>query len=104
VGANSCYVDLYGENCPNQMFGDNAPGATWEETFNHADLGPNVPFPGAPGSFFSLGDGFGAPTSDCNPPNNGGPNPTPSPNPSCSSGTGTKRKPPAVPPTPTPSP
>jgi membrane peptidoglycan carboxypeptidase len=102
VGAHSCYVDLYGENCPGQMFGDNAPGATWEETFNHADLGQDVPFPGAPGSFFSQGDGFGAPTSDCNPPSNGGPNPTPSPNPSCSSGT--KRKPPAVPPTPNPSP
>jgi membrane peptidoglycan carboxypeptidase len=67
VGSNSCYADdpLYGysEVCPGQMFGDNAPGATWELTFLHADLGTNVSFPAAPGSYFSLGSGFGAPTS-----------------------------------------
>jgi membrane peptidoglycan carboxypeptidase len=86
VGGRACYVDIYGENCPGQMFGDNAPGATWEETFMHANLGADVPFPGAPGNYFSQGSGFGAPTSSCNPPSTGNsPNPTPSPSPSCSS-------------------
>lgn len=77
IGANSCYNDLYGENCPGQMFGDNAPGATWEETFLHAELGVNVDFPGPPGSYFSLGDGFGSPTTSCSQSgggNNGGGN------------------------------
>jgi membrane peptidoglycan carboxypeptidase len=102
VGGRACYVDIYGENCPGQMFGDNAPGATWEETFTHAYLGPNVPFPGAPGSYFSQGSGFGAPTSSCNPPSNGGPVPTPTPSPSCSSSTGGGGG--KKPPTPNPSP
>ena len=105
VGSNSCYVDIGGENCPGQMFGDNAPGATWEETFMHANLGADVPFPAAPGSYFSQGGGFGAPTSGCNQQNTGGPNPTATPNPGCSSspGTGGKRTPPPVrPPVPTP--
>jgi membrane peptidoglycan carboxypeptidase len=74
IGSNSCYRDVYGESCPGQMFGDMAPGATWEETFTHADLGANVPFPNAPGSFFSLGDGFAAPTSSCGTGNNAGNN------------------------------
>jgi membrane peptidoglycan carboxypeptidase len=104
LGARSCYASdpLYGYSnvCPGQMFGNNAPGATWELTFLHADLGANVPFPAPPGSYFSQGGGFGPPTSDCNPPNTGGgPTPTPSPSSSCNTG---KRKPPA--PTPTPSP
>jgi membrane peptidoglycan carboxypeptidase len=67
IGANSCYADdpLYGyeEVCPGQMYGDNAPGATWEVTFLHAALGANAAFPAAPGSYFSEGDGFGAPTT-----------------------------------------
>jgi membrane peptidoglycan carboxypeptidase len=103
VGSNACYVDVYGESCPGQMFGDNAPGATWEETFTHADLGSDVPFPGAPGSYFSQGPGFGAPTSSCNAPNTG-PNPNPTPSPAASCNTGTKRKPPITVPKPTTSP
>jgi membrane peptidoglycan carboxypeptidase len=67
IGSNSCYASdpLYGysEVCPGQMFGDNAPGATWEVTFLHASLGANAAFPGAPGNFFSEGSGFGAPTT-----------------------------------------
>jgi membrane peptidoglycan carboxypeptidase len=67
IGANSCYADdpLYGYSrvCPGQMYGDNAPGATWELTFLHADLGGNVGFPAPPGSYFSQGSGFGAPTT-----------------------------------------
>jgi len=103
LGARACYANdpLYGyaNPCPGQMFGDNAPGATWELTFLHADLGPNVPFPGPPGSYFSQGGGFGAPTKGCGPPTGATPNPAPSPSPSCSPGTGNKK-----PPTPTPSP
>ena len=45
------------------MFGDNAPAATWELTFLHAALGRDAQFVYPPGNFFSLGDGFAAPTS-----------------------------------------
>jgi membrane peptidoglycan carboxypeptidase len=84
IGSKACYASdpLYGyhEECPGQMFGDNAPGATWELTFLHADLGPNVGFPGPPGSYFSQGGGFGAPVT-CPAPTSG-PTPTPTPTPS----------------------
>ncbi|HYK67805.1 MAG TPA: transglycosylase domain-containing protein [Streptosporangiaceae bacterium] len=105
VGAHSCYASdpLYGYSsvCPGQMFGDNAPGATWEWTFLHANLGANLGFPNPPGSYFSEGGGFGAPTSSCNPPNTGAtPTPNPSPSPGCT--TGPKRGPPTPTPTKTP--
>jgi membrane peptidoglycan carboxypeptidase len=61
VGSRSCYRDLYGPSCPGQMFGDNAPGATWEYTFLHAALGGHADFISPPGYFFSLGNGLGAP-------------------------------------------
>jgi membrane peptidoglycan carboxypeptidase len=81
VGSNSCYRDLYGEDCPGQMYGDNAPGATWEYSFLRADLGPDVGFVTPPGSFFSGGNGLGAPkTVGKKPPKKGGP-PTPNPTP-----------------------
>ncbi len=61
LGANSCYRDVGSDypSCPGQMYGDNAPGATWEETFLHAALGPPVGFvPVPPGSiFWSEGSG-----------------------------------------------
>ena len=60
----ACYRDvpqLGGFQCPGQMYGDNAPGATWEDTFMHAALGPDVAFVFPPGSYFSLGNGWGAP-------------------------------------------
>jgi len=110
IGDNACYAadPLYGYSdiCPGQMFGDNAPGATWEWTFLHAVLGPDVPFQDPPGSYFSQGDGFGPPISSCNPPNTGGPtpNPSPSPNPSCSPNPKRTPVPPTRPPLPTPSP
>ncbi|HEY6479054.1 MAG TPA: hypothetical protein VIZ00_03440, partial [Streptosporangiaceae bacterium] len=62
-----CYrespADGGGESCVGQMFGDNAPGATWQMTFMHAALGPPVPFVGVPGNseFFSLGSGVSSP-------------------------------------------
>lgn len=90
LGANSCYRDLSGLSCPGQMFGDNAPGATWEETFLHAALGPNSGFVNPPGSYFSLGNGWGAPKTigkkhgkggkgKGGGPGHGGPSPSPSP-------------------------
>ncbi len=86
LGSNSCYRDLYGENCPGQMFGDNAPGATWELTFLHAALGRDVGFVYPPQYFFSLGPGLGAPKiigpkkppkKGGGPGGGGGPTPTP---------------------------
>jgi membrane peptidoglycan carboxypeptidase len=73
IGSNACYREVFGsEECPGQMFGDDAPGATWQMTFLHAQLGPPVGFvPVPPGSpFYSSGDG----QISANPPkkNNGG--------------------------------
>jgi hypothetical protein len=93
----ACYRDvpqLGGFQCPAQMFGDMAPGATWQMTFTHAALGPDVPFLSPPPSFFSLGSGWGAPKTiggkkkhgppgkgtpppTGTPPPNGGPSPAP---------------------------
>jgi membrane peptidoglycan carboxypeptidase len=52
-----------GEECPGQMFGDNAPAATWQMTFTHANLGPPVGFTPVPGDtpFFSEGTGVNSP-------------------------------------------
>ncbi len=58
LGTNACYVDnLVGFECPGQMYGDNAPGATWQETFVRADLGPNVNFVAPLPQYFSQGSG-----------------------------------------------
>lgn len=40
-----------------QMFGDDAPGATWEYTFTHAYLGPPLAFHSPPSYYFGLGTG-----------------------------------------------
>jgi membrane peptidoglycan carboxypeptidase len=103
IGSRSCYRDIYGESCPGQMFGDNAPGATWEETFLHADLGPSIAFPGPPGNYFSLGDGFAAPTSSCTA-TTGGNNPPPATPPGGKNGGGNNNCPPGTTPNPSPSP
>jgi membrane peptidoglycan carboxypeptidase len=52
-----------GESCPTQMFGDNAPAATWQMTFLHADLGPPAFFVPVPANspFFSEGNGVNSP-------------------------------------------
>ena len=44
-----------------QMFGDDAPGATWEYTFMHADLGRALDFVAPPAYYFALGDGSSPP-------------------------------------------
>jgi membrane peptidoglycan carboxypeptidase len=77
IGNNSCYrEDLAfggGENCPGQMFGDNAPAATWQMTFSNAAVGPGTPFVGVPldSPFFSMGNGVNSPKPP-KPPKRGG--------------------------------
>ena len=73
---NACYRDV-GEDypsCPAQMYGDNAPGATWEETFLYAQLGPPIPFVGVPvdSPFFSEGGGDVAKAVNTPPPHHHG--------------------------------
>jgi len=55
VGTQSCYRG----GCPGEMYGANAPGQTWQLTFEHAALGPPTGFvPPDPSSpLFSLGNG-----------------------------------------------
>ncbi|HUZ53052.1 MAG TPA: transglycosylase domain-containing protein [Streptosporangiaceae bacterium] len=44
-----------------QMFGDDAPGATWDYTFTHAYLGRALDFVAPPAYYFALGDGSAPP-------------------------------------------
>ena len=62
-----------GESCPGQMFGDNAPAATWQMTFSNAALGPGTPFVLVPADspFFSMGNGVNSPKPP-KPPGGGG--------------------------------
>jgi membrane peptidoglycan carboxypeptidase len=81
LGSNSCFrqVGLGATgalSCPGQMYGDDAPGATWEDTFLNAPLGPSVPFIGVPtdSPFFSQGGGnVEKPVSSPKPPKHHGP-------------------------------
>ena len=73
VGDASCYRDLTGLSCPGQMYGDNAPAATWEYTFLRAALGPDLAFVYPPASYFSEGNGLGAPKTVGGPKKPGGP-------------------------------
>jgi membrane peptidoglycan carboxypeptidase len=67
TGPGACYrespADGGGLSCVGQMFGDNAPGATWQMTFMHAALGPPTSFVPVPGDseFFALGTGVSSP-------------------------------------------
>jgi membrane peptidoglycan carboxypeptidase len=59
----ACYRELgEGEDCPSQMFGDNAPAATWQMSFEHAAVGDSS-FVAVPGDspFFSMGNGINSP-------------------------------------------
>src|SRR5262249_1075149 len=50
------------ENCPGQMFGDNAPAATWQMTFLNIGLPPAFFVEVPPDSlFFSMGNGVNSP-------------------------------------------
>ena len=71
-------------NNSGQMFGDDAPGATWQYSFSHADLGPALAFQQPPGYYFALGSG----TSAIAPPKPKKKKPSPSPSPSPSRGGG----------------
>jgi membrane peptidoglycan carboxypeptidase len=69
IGSNDCYrenpVFGGGLDCPPvQMFGDNAPGATWQMSFLRADVGNGTPFVGVPADspYFSMGTGVNSPT------------------------------------------
>jgi membrane peptidoglycan carboxypeptidase len=59
LGLGSCYRDVGDDfpSCPGQMYGDNAPRATWEYTFLRAQLGAPIPFVSPPGYFFAQGAG-----------------------------------------------
>jgi membrane peptidoglycan carboxypeptidase len=65
IGVGSCYHEVADDvpDCPGQMFGDNAPRATWQETFMNAWLGPDIQFGSPPSYFFSEGSGEGGPVS-----------------------------------------
>jgi len=58
---NSCYreVPTGAQACPGQMYGDNAPAATWEYSFMYADLGPDTQFVGVPGDSIYWSEGSG---------------------------------------------
>jgi membrane peptidoglycan carboxypeptidase len=60
---NACYRTAGALNCPGSMFGDNAPGQTWQNTFLHAALGPPVGFVPVPSTspLFRKGNGQSAP-------------------------------------------
>ena len=74
LGQNSCYRENPdfggGLDCPGQMFGDNAPGATWQMSFNSANLGSPASFIRLPADspFYSMGTGINSPK----PPKTGG--------------------------------
>ncbi len=63
IGYRATYRDYPGGYASNsgQMFGDNAPGATWEYTFLHALLGAPLDFKPPPAYFFSRGTGASPP-------------------------------------------
>jgi len=81
VGSNSCYRAVSGSlDCPGQMYGANAPAATWQLSFLHAALGPALSFAGVPPNspFFRLGNGFNSPKPK-QPPKHGHIGPLPPP-------------------------
>jgi membrane peptidoglycan carboxypeptidase len=67
INGNSCYREnpVFGGqlDCPGQMFGDNAPGATWQMSFLRANVGNGAAFVGVPADspFFSMGTGISSP-------------------------------------------
>jgi membrane peptidoglycan carboxypeptidase len=74
-----CYRDNQtGFGCVGSMFGDDAPGATWQLSFQRAALGPPLAFVGVPADspYFSQGTGTSPPKSK-NP--KGGTSPSPNP-------------------------
>jgi membrane peptidoglycan carboxypeptidase len=78
VLGNSCFREnpAFGgqQDCPGQMFGDDAPGATWQMSFTGAALGSPEAFVGVPqdSPFFALGNGFNSPKPPPTPGGGGG--------------------------------
>jgi membrane peptidoglycan carboxypeptidase len=68
----ACYRTFSGgQSCPSEMFGANAPGSTWNVTFQSANLGPWQAFRAVPGSsqLWSKGNGQVTPAAPKNPRN-----------------------------------
>src|SRR5262249_38487570 len=100
VGSGSCYRDLSGPTCPGPRFGaqtqpppahipgERAPAPPSECSFLRSPLGPMPPYVRPPSSYFSLGNGLGAPKTNLpkkpgkGGPGQGGGGPSPSPSPS----------------------
>src|SRR5260370_38028858 len=60
TGLTACYrLEDGSQLCPGEMCGANAPGSTWQMTFDHAALGPITYFVQVPfdSPFNSLGNG-----------------------------------------------
>jgi membrane peptidoglycan carboxypeptidase len=95
IGDRSCWHQVQvgsGLACDSQMFGDDAPGATWDYTFQRAQLGAPIPFVAVPAGsvYWTQGNGAapkpvkkpkknghgGGPPGKVTPPGPGGP-PTP---------------------------
>jgi membrane peptidoglycan carboxypeptidase len=60
ANTSACYRSWYGyQDCPNEMYGANAPLSVWHETFDHVNLSGSVAFdPVPPGSaLWNSGDG-----------------------------------------------
>jgi membrane peptidoglycan carboxypeptidase len=82
-----CYRDGAEATCAGSMFGDDAPGQTWETTFLHANLGPPLAFVPVPltSPLWRSGTGQSAPkpktkkTTPTKPTQGGSPGPNPNP-------------------------
>ncbi|MCL2582767.1 MAG: penicillin-binding protein [Streptosporangiales bacterium] len=76
-GPSACYHSYAGgASCPAEMFGANAPGSTWNLTFQQANLGPMTPFAAVPKSnrLWRMGSGM-LNTAPPKPPSTGGATP-----------------------------
>lgn len=63
-GSGACYQQQGGSlACDSEMFGADAPGHTWQLSFEHANLGPDVGFVPVPGDspLMSMGNGQSSP-------------------------------------------
>jgi membrane peptidoglycan carboxypeptidase len=82
-----CYRDNQaGFECAGSMFGDNAPGATWQLSFERAALGPALSFVSVPSDspYLSQGNGTAPPKTKKGSGSGGG---SPSPNPTATTTT-----------------
>jgi membrane peptidoglycan carboxypeptidase len=85
-----CYRDNQtGYGCVGSMFGDNAPGATWQMTFERAALGPALSFVGVPADSPYFSEGTGQNVSQSKGSGKGSGTTSPNPNPTTTTTTGT---------------